>query len=51
MKVMLETNVLISAIQNPNGVPYKAYVLAAQAPCRIVLCQQIVDEMHMVFQR
>lgn len=43
MRIMVDTNILISAIRNPNGTPFAAYAKAAQAPYKIVLCDQIVE--------
>lgn len=46
MRVMIDTNVLISAAPNPHGVPYQAYVKAASYPNRGLICEQNVDEMR-----
>ena len=46
MRVMVDTNIIISAIRNPNGTPFAAYAKAAQPPYKIVLCDQIVDEVR-----
>ncbi len=51
MRIMVDTNIIISAIRNPNGTPFAAYVKAAQPPYKIVLCDQIVDEVRKVFNR
>ena len=36
MKVLIDTNVLISAALNPRGVPYQAYVKAASYPIKVL---------------
>ena len=51
MRVMVDTNIIISAIRNPNGTPFAAYAKAAQPPYKIVLCDQIIDEVRKVFNR
>ncbi|NLX03484.1 MAG: putative toxin-antitoxin system toxin component, PIN family [Syntrophomonadaceae bacterium] len=51
MRVMIDTNIIISAIRNPNGTPFAAYAKAAQPPYKIVLCDQIIDEVRRVFNR
>ncbi|MDF9408246.1 MAG: hypothetical protein A4E52_00132 [Pelotomaculum sp. PtaB.Bin013] len=51
MRIMVDTNIIISAIRNPNGTPFAAYAKAAQPPYKIVLCDQIVDEVRKVFNR
>ena len=51
MRVMIDTNIIISAIRNPNGTPFAAYAKAAQPPYKIVLCDQIIDEVRKVFNR
>ena len=44
MRVLIDTNVLISAAPNPNGIPFRAYVKAA-SPNKGLICEQNVDEM------
>ena len=51
MKVLLDTNILISAALNPNGVPFKAYVKAVSAPNCGVVSDQNIDELRRVFNR
>ncbi len=51
MRVMIDTNVLISASLNELGVPYKAYVKAVTYPNRGLICEQNVDEMKRIFQK
>jgi putative PIN family toxin of toxin-antitoxin system len=49
IKVMLDTNVIISAVGNPDGTPFRAYVKASAPPYALVLCDQILDELRRVF--
>lgn len=45
MRVLIDTNVLISAALHADGTPWKAYVKAASYPNRGLICEQNVDEM------
>lgn len=51
MKVLIDTNILISAAFNDTGVPYKAYLKAVSEPFHGVICQQNIDELRRVFNR
>lgn len=51
MKVMIDTNVLVSAILNPDGLPHKAYVKSVTSPHRAMIAEQTVSELRRVFQR
>jgi predicted nucleic acid-binding protein len=51
IKVMLDTNILISAIYNPNSTTFLAYRKASEPPYALVLCDQIIDEIHRIFNR
>ena len=51
MKVLIDTNVLISAALNPRGVPYQAYVKAASYPNQGFISEQNVLEMKRIFQK
>ena len=48
---MIDTNVLISAALNPNGVPFQAYVKAVTYPNNGLICEQNVDEMKRIFNK
>ncbi len=50
MKVLIDTNVLVSAALNPNGVPAAAYRKAASYPNRGMICEQNLDELRRIFQ-
>lgn len=51
MRVLIDTNVLISAALNANGIPYQAYVKAASYPNHGLICEQNVDEMKRIFNK
>ena len=50
MKVMLDTNVLISAVLFPNGRTAEAFKKALLPPCEPMVCDYIVDELHRKFR-
>ena len=51
MRVLIDTNVLISAALNPNSGPFQAYVKAASYPNHGLICEQNVDEMKRIFNK
>ena len=51
MRVLIDTNVLISAALDPNGVPCKAYQKAALNPNRGLICEQNVEELRRIFHK
>lgn len=51
MRVLIDTNVLISAALSANSVPFQAYAKAASFPNRGLICEQNVDEMKRVFNK
>jgi len=51
MRVLIDTNVLISAALSANGVPFRAYVKAVTYPNRDLICEQNVDEMKRIFNK
>lgn len=51
MRVLIDTNVLISAALNANGTPFQAYVKAAFYPNHGLICEQNVDEMKRIFNK
>jgi predicted nucleic acid-binding protein len=48
---MLDTNVLFSAMHKLGGTPFDAFSKASEMPYRLVLCDQIVDELRRNFNR
>ena len=51
MRVLIDTNVLISAALHENSIPFQAYVKAASYPNHGLICEQNVDEMKRVFNK
>ncbi len=51
MRVLIDTNVLISAALRANSVPYQAYVKVASYPNHGLICEQNVDEMKRIFNK
>lgn len=50
MKIMIDTNVIISAVLFPNGKAAKAFFKAMMPPYEPIVCDYIVDELHRKFQ-
>lgn len=50
MKVMIDTNIIISAALNPQGTAAKAFIKALTPPYQPVICDYIVDELHRKFR-
>jgi putative PIN family toxin of toxin-antitoxin system len=51
MKVLIDTNILISAALFPNSTPAKAYTKAVTHPYHGLVCEQIIDELYRIFNR
>ena len=51
MKVLIDTNILISEALSNNGLPYQAFVKAVSYPNHGVICEQNIDEMRRIFNR
>ena len=51
MRVLIDTNVLISAALSAGGVPFLAYIKAVSYPNRGLICEQNVDEMRRIFNK
>lgn len=51
MKVLIDTNILISAALSNRGTPYQAFVKAVSYPNHGVVCEQNIDEMRRIFNR
>lgn len=51
MKVLIDTNVLISAVLFPNSTPYLAFVKAVSSPNHGFICEQNIDELRRIFNR
>ena len=51
MRVLIDTNVLISAALSADGVPFLAYIKAVSYPNRGLICEQNVDEIKRIFNK
>ena len=51
MKVLIDTNILISAALFPNSIPFKAYAKAVSFPYQAIAREQNIDEMKRIFYR
>lgn len=49
MKVMIDTNIIISAALFPNGKAAQAFYKALHLPYEPIICDYIVDELHRKF--
>ncbi|MBR2215591.1 MAG: putative toxin-antitoxin system toxin component, PIN family [Selenomonadaceae bacterium] len=50
MRVMIDTNILISAILG-DGTPYRAYIKAVSYPNQGIVCIQNFDELRRIFNK
>lgn len=50
MRIMIDTNIIISAILFPNSAPSK-FIEEVTSKHTIVLCSYIIDELHRVFNK
>ena len=44
MRILIDTNVLISAALSANGTPFQAYIKATSYPNHGLICEQNVDD-------
>lgn len=51
MKILLDTNILLSAALFPNGTTAKAYFKAVTSPYSSYVCEWTIDELNRVFNR
>ncbi|MEE0047018.1 putative toxin-antitoxin system toxin component, PIN family [Ruminococcus sp.] len=51
MKILIDTNILISAALNPYGTPFQAYIKAVSYPNDGIVCEQNIDELRRIFNR
>ena len=51
MRVLIDTNVLISAALNAKGIPFRAYQKAASYPNHGLICEQNVEELKRIFNK
>lgn len=51
MRILIDTNVLISVALNANGVPFQAYIKAVTYSNHGLVCEQNIDEMKRIFNK
>jgi len=51
IRVMLDTNILFSAMYSIEGKPFAVFVKTSEMPYCLVLCDQIIDELRRNFIR
>ena len=51
MRILIDTNVLISAALNAAGTPFQAYVKATSYPNHGLICEQNINEMKYIFKK
>ena len=51
MRVLIDTNILISAAYLKDSVPHRAYKKAVEPPYQGLICEQSIEELRRVFNR
>ena len=51
MRILIDTNVLISAILNVHSTPFKAYEKAISYPNQGLICEQNINEIRRIFKK
>lgn len=51
MRILIDTNILVSAFLTNNGTPYQAFIKAVTSPNRGMICEQNIIELRRVFHR
>ena len=51
MRVLLDTNILISAAYSTVGIPNQAYRKAVEPPYQAFICEQTIEEFRRIFNR
>lgn len=51
MKILIDTNILISAALNPAGVPSQAFFKAVTYPNKAIISEQNLDELYRIFHK
>jgi len=49
MRILIDTNILISASRSKTGNPYRSFVKAVSLPNQGVVCDQNIDELRRVY--
>lgn len=51
MRILIDTNIIVSAVLNPTGTPQEAILKASTPPNKIILCTQSLEESQRTFQK
>ena len=51
MRVLIDTNILISAALSSKGTPYQAFIKAVTYPNHGMVCEQNIDELRRILNR
>ena len=51
MRILIDTNVLISAALFPKSIPAQAFMIAVSVGHEAVVCEQNIEELNRIFQR
>lgn len=51
MRILVDSNILISAALNAKGTPYKAFLKAVTHPNKGIICDQNIEELRRIFNR
>lgn len=51
MRILVDTNILISTALNAKGTPYKAFLKAVTHPNKGLICDQNIEELRRIFNR
>ena len=51
MRILIDTNILISAAYSKHGVPNQAYRKAVEPPYHAFVCEQTIEEFRRIFNR
>lgn len=51
MRILIDSNIIISAVYSKNSVPYQAYKKAVEPPHQGLICEQNIEEIRRVFNR
>ena len=51
MRVLIDTNILVSAAYSRFGVPNQAYRKAVESPYQAFICEQSIEEFRRIFNR
>ena len=49
MRVLIDTNILISAALSSKGTPYQAFIKAVTYPNHGMVCEQNIDELRRIY--